>query len=94
MVYGGKLSFSVLDSFLKTSFHLTEKKADAQPSSPEDKKSAEISFIQTTKDLETTCTKKKLCIIGFFDIHPNLELISKVYLRLLFIHIVKMSIRI
>ena len=71
MVYGGKLSFSVLDSFLKTSFHLTEKKADAQPSSPEDKKSAEISFIQTTKDLETTCTKKKLCIIGFFDMRPG-----------------------
>ena len=71
MVYGGKLSFSVLDSFLKDSFHLTEKATNTQTSSPEDKKAVEISFIQTTKDLENTCTKKKLCIIGFFDMRPG-----------------------
>ena len=71
MVYGGKLSFSVLDSFLKDSFHLTEKKPNEQTSSPEDKKAVEIDFIQTTKDLETTCSKKKLCIIGFFDMRPG-----------------------
>ena len=71
MVYGGKLSFSVLDSFLKDSFHLKEKKTSEQASSPEDKKSVEIDFIQTTKDLENTCSKKKLCIIGFFDMRPG-----------------------
>ena len=71
MVYGGKLSFSVLDSFLKDSFHLTEKKTSEQTSSPEDKKAVEIDFIQTTKDLENTCSKKKLCIIGFFDMRPG-----------------------
>ena len=71
MVYGGKLSFSVLDSFLKDSFHLKEKKTSEQTSSPEDKKAVEIDFIQTTKDLENTCSKKKLCIIGFFDMRPG-----------------------
>ena len=71
MVYGGKLSFSALDSFLKTSFQLTEKESNPQSPSKEDKKPVEITFIQTTKDLETTCTKKKLCIIGFFDMRPG-----------------------
>jgi hypothetical protein len=71
MVYGGRLSFSVLDSFLKTSFKLTETDPNTQKKSKEDNKPVEISFIQTTKDLETTCTQKKLCIIGFFDMRPG-----------------------
>jgi hypothetical protein len=71
MVYGGKLSFSALDSFLKTSFQLTEKEANPKAQSKEDKKPVEITFIQTTKELEETCTKKKLCIIGFFDMRPG-----------------------
>jgi hypothetical protein len=71
MVYGGKLSFSALDSFLKTSFQLTEKEANPKSQSKEDKKPTEITFIQTTKELEETCTKKKLCIIGFFDMRPG-----------------------
>ena len=71
LVYGGKLSFSALDSFLKTSFHLTEPVTNTQSKTKEDLKPAEISFIQTTKDLENTCTKKKLCIIGFFDMRPG-----------------------
>ena len=71
MVYGGKLSFSVLDSFLKTSFHLKEPSGEAKPKSKEDKKPVEINFIQTTKDLESTCSKKKLCIIAFFDMRPG-----------------------
>ena len=71
MVYGGKLSFSVLDSFLKTSFHLKEPSGEAKPKTKEDKKPVEINFIQTTKDLESTCSKKKLCIIAFFDMRPG-----------------------
>jgi len=71
LVYGGKLSFSALDSFLKTSFQLKEKDEKTNTESNEDKKPAEITFIQTTKDLENTCTKKKLCIIGFFDMRPG-----------------------
>ena len=71
LVYGGKLSFSALDSFLKTSFQLKEKDEKTNTESTEDKKPAEITFIQTTKDLENTCTKKKLCIIGFFDMRPG-----------------------
>ena len=71
LVYGGKLSFSALDSFLKTSFQLKEKEEKSNTESNEDKKPAEITFIQTTKDLENTCTKKKLCIIGFFDMRPG-----------------------
>ena len=71
MVYGGKLSFSALDSFLKTSFQLTEPGTNTQTKTKEDKKPVEISFIQTTKELETTCTQKKLCIIGFFDMRPG-----------------------
>ena len=71
MVYGGKLSFSVLDSFLKTSFQLKEPTGETKQKSKEDKKPVEISFIQTTKDLESICSKKKLCIIGFFDMRPG-----------------------
>ena len=71
LVYGGKLSFSALDSFLKTSFQLKEKEEKSNTESNEDKKPAEITFIQKTKDLENTCTKKKLCIIGFFDMRPG-----------------------
>ena len=71
MVYGGKLSFSVLDSFLKTSFQLKEQTGETKQKSKEDKKPVEISFIQTTKDLESICSKKKLCIIGFFDMRPG-----------------------
>ena len=71
MVYGGKLSFSVLDSFLKSSFQLKEPSGESKPKSKEDKKPVEINFIQTTKDLESTCSKKKLCIIGFFDMRPG-----------------------
>ena len=71
LVYGGKLSFSALDSFLKTSFKLTEKEEKPDIKSNEDSKPAEITFIQSTKDLENTCTKKKLCILGFFDMRPT-----------------------
>ena len=65
------LRFSALDSFLKTSFKVTENQSNTKTSSKDDDKPVEISFIQTTKDLENTCTKKKLCIIGFFDMRPG-----------------------
>ena len=71
MVYNGKLTFSALDSFLKTSFKVTENQSNTKTSSKDDDKPVEISFIQTTKDLENTCIKKKLCIIGFFDMRPG-----------------------
>ena len=72
MVYRENFSFSELNSFLKKSFVLNENESDNQSSSSqEEAQPIEISFIQTTKDLETTCTKKKLCIIGFFDMRPG-----------------------
>ena len=72
MVYRGKFSFSEINSFIKNSFDFKEKEDNTQSSSSrEDKKPVEITFIQTTKDLETTCIKKKLCIIGFFDMRPG-----------------------
>ena len=71
MVYNGGLSFSALDSFLKTSFKVTENQSNTKSSTKDDNKPVEISFIQTTKDLEKACTKKKLCVIGFFDMRPG-----------------------
>ena len=71
MVYRGKFSFSEINSFMKNSFDINEKEESTQSSTPDDNKPAEISFIQTTKELETTCTKKKLCLIGFFDMRPG-----------------------
>ena len=71
MVYQGQFSFSEINSFLKSSFKIDEKESSTQSSSEDDNTPVEISFIQTTKDLETTCSKKKLCIIGFFDMRPG-----------------------
>ena len=72
MVYNGKLTFSALDSFIKSSFKVSENQSsNTQSSSKDDNKPVEISFIQTTKDLEKACTKKKLCIVGFFDMRPG-----------------------
>ena len=71
MIYNNKYSFSELNSFLKNSFQFNENESSTQTPSIEEQKPVEISFIQTTKDLETTCTKKKLCIVGFFDMRPG-----------------------
>ena len=71
MVYRGKFSFSEINSFLKSSFEFNEKEDNSKSSSQKDDSPVEISFIKTTKDLETTCTKKKLCIIAFFDMRPG-----------------------
>jgi len=71
MVYRGKFSYSEINSFMKNSFDFQEKEDSAQSSPIDDDKPVEITFIQKTKDLETTCTKKKLCIIAFFDMRPG-----------------------
>ena len=72
IVYQGKFSFSEINSFLKSTFQINEKDIDTESSTTEfDDKPVEVTFIQTTKDLETTCTKKKLCIVGFFDMRPG-----------------------
>ena len=71
MVYRGKFSFSEINSFLKNNLQIEDKESSAQTSSETDDKPVEINFIQTTKDLEKTCTQKKLCIIGFFDMRPG-----------------------
>ena len=75
MVYNGKFSYSGLNSFLTSSFQLGDKNSESSSSksSKEDNKPAEITFIQSTNDLVKTCTKKKLCVIGFFDMRPNEE---------------------
>ena len=68
MVYNGKYSFSGLYSFVSSSFEIKGKSSSSESSSrKDDKKPVEITFIQKTDDLVKTCTKKKLCIIGFFD---------------------------
>ena len=71
MVYRGKFSFSEINSFLKSNFQIEEPDSNTQSTSETDNTPIEISFIQTTKDLEKTCSKKKLCIIGFFDMRPG-----------------------
>ena len=71
MVYRGKFSFSEINSFLKSNFQIEEPDLNTQSTSETDNTPVEISFIQTTKDLEKTCSKKKLCIIGFFDMRPG-----------------------
>ena len=71
MVYRGKFSFSEINSFLKSNFQIEEQESNTQSTSESDSTPVEISFIQTTKDLEKTCSKKKLCIIGFFDMRPG-----------------------
>ena len=71
MVYQGKFSFSEINSFIKNSFEFNMNEESYQSYSQEDNKPVEISFIQSTKDLENTCGKKKLCIIGFFDMRPG-----------------------
>ena len=75
MVYSGKFSYSGLNSFLTSSFQFNDKNQEDSSSSSgskkDDNKPAEISFIQTTDDLVKTCSKKKLCIIAFFDMRPN-----------------------
>ena len=75
MIYNGKYSYSGLNSFLTSSFQVKDKGSDSSStkSSKEDKKPVEITFIQNTNDLVKTCTKKKLCVIGFFDMRPNDE---------------------
>jgi len=75
MVYTGKYSYSGLNSFLTSSFQINDKNSDesASTSSREDNKPTEITFIQSTDDLVKTCSKKKLCVIGFFDMRPNEE---------------------
>ena len=75
LVYNGKFSYSGLYSFLTSSFAVKNKGSDSNSSSKgkDDKKPAKIVFIQNTKDLVDTCTKKKLCIIGFFDMRANEE---------------------
>ena len=75
MIYNGKYSYSGLNSFLTSSFQVSDKGSDSSStkSSKEDKKPVEITFIQNTNDLVKTCTKKKLCVIGFFDMRPNDE---------------------
>ena len=71
MVYRGKFSFSEINSFLKSNFHIDDKESKEQSFSESDNTPVEIDFIQSTKDLEKTCSKKKLCIIGFFDMRPG-----------------------
>ena len=72
MSYMGQQSFSALNSFLATNFHIKKKETEKkEEKEEEDDSPAEVSFIQTTKDLVQTCTKKKLCILGFFDMRPN-----------------------
>ena len=73
MVYREQFSYSQINAFLKNSFQIDDKESDNQSKIPDDDTPVEISFIKTTKDLETTCTKKKLCIIGFFDMRPGEE---------------------
>ena len=75
MVYTGKYSFSGLNSFLSSSFQIKDKDSEnsSYKKSKDDKKPAEITFIQTTDDLVKTCSKKKLCVIGFFDMRANEE---------------------
>ena len=63
MVYRGKFSFSEINSFLKSNFHIDDKESKEQSFSESDNTPVEIDFIQSTKDLEKTCSKKKLCII-------------------------------
>ena len=71
MVYRGKFSFSEINSFLKSNFHIDDKESKEQSFSESDNIPVEIDFIKSTKDLEKACSKKKLCIIGFFDMRPG-----------------------
>ena len=61
--------------YLTSSFQIKDKESESSSSkrSKDDKKPVEITFIQTTDDLVKTCSKKKLCVIGFFDMRPNEE---------------------
>ena len=77
MVYSGKYSFSGLNSFLTSSFSVNDNNLEdysSSNSSTDDNKPAEIIFIENTEDLVYTCTKKKICVIAFFDMRPNKEI--------------------
>ena len=75
MVYSGKYSYSGLNSFLTSSFQVSDRSGEdsSSKSKKNDNKPAEITFIQSTDDLVKTCSKKKLCMIAFFDMRPNEE---------------------
>ena len=69
MVYNGKYSYSGLNSFLTSSFQVQDKDSESSSSSKtkKDSKPAEIVFIQNTKELIDTCTKKKIMCFRIFQ---------------------------
>ena len=78
IVYNDQITYSKIKAFLEQTFQLADSDNDkgAPTNKDEPQKEAEITFIQTTEDLVQTCSKKKLCMIGFFDQRTNDESIK------------------
>ena len=71
--YMGQITYSKLKNFIEQTFRFEKGNNNEENTNIEVK----IDFLNNTNDLITSCSKKKLCMIAFFDMRNNNEDIIK-----------------
>ncbi len=77
ILYPGEITYSKLKNFIEQTFKF--EKGNNNEDIDNDNIEISINFINNTQDLINICTKKKLCMIAFFDMRNNNEDIIKKY---------------
>ena len=65
------ITYSNLKAVITESFKFPDDNKNSETYNDFSNEKLEIIFINTTNDLINTCSKKKLCVIGFFDLKEN-----------------------
>ena len=79
MLYNDIITYSKVKAFLEQTFKFEYKEQKQDVKDTGVKNEPILDFVQTTDDLVKTCSKKKLCMIAFFDMRTSQEEIVKEY---------------